>query len=269
MKTIFALLVFLNTFSIARNDIPSCYGALHMEVAHEAPKKALFILVDQTTILDKPIMMYVYKNMIKFIKNNFSVSIISFSANAKGKYTEVAYSGALEPLLEDSQKHSIAKKKLREYKSCMNAQHSYAKKTATQALVRVLKGANKKLPYSDILKSLSDISKNLITSSKAEEKIILLVSDMMEHSSVTSFYQKGGLRSLNTKKEISKLKKSGYGADFGGAKVFVIGAGMTGGKNYRDSKSLKSLVSFWEKYFQISHARLDAIGTPMLLDDIN
>jgi hypothetical protein len=268
MKRIFFLLLTLSALLAARNDVPSCYKALKIEDPDAATQKELFILVDQTTQLDKKLMIYTYKNMMKFIKNGYAVTIASFSSNANGKYTDVAYSGKLENLLPDSAKHEIAKKKLRKYQGCMNGQYKYAKKKATKALVTTLKGANKKLPHSDILKSLDDIAEHVIKPSKAKEKVVLLVSDMMEHSSITSFYSKGSLKRIDTKSEMAKLKKSGYTADFDGAKIYIIGAGMVGKKSYRDSKTLKALTSFWESYFAQSNAKLKAIGTPMLLEDI-
>jgi len=268
MKRLFLTLLTLGTLLLARNDVPSCYKALQMTNPNPTVEKELFILVDQTTPLDKNMMIYTYKNMIKFIKNGYAVTIVSFSANAKGKYTDVPYSGSLEALLPDNAKYEIAKKKLRKYQACMNGQYKYAKKKATKALVRTLKGANKKLPHSDILKSLDDIAEHIIKPSKAKEKVVLLVSDMMEHSSITSFYAKGSLRRIDTKKEMAKLQKSGYTADFDGARVYVIGAGMVGKNSYRDSKTLKALTSFWETYFKASNARLQAIGTPMLLEDV-
>jgi hypothetical protein len=268
IKILLLTLLTLSTLLLARNDVPSCYEALKIDGPKDAAQKELFILVDQTTVLDKNMMIYTYKNMIKFIKNGYGVTIASFSANANGKYTDVAYSGRLEALLPKSAKHDIAKKKLRKYQGCMNGQYKYAKKKATKALVRVLKGANKKLPHSDIIKSLNDIAKYIIKPSKSHDKTILLVSDMIEHSSITSFYAKGSLRKINTSLEMKKVKKSSYMTDFNGAKVFVIGTGMVGKNSYRDSSTLKALTKFWESYFQLNNAELHAIGTPMLLEDI-
>ncbi len=268
MKKILLTLLTLTAMLSARNDVPSCYKALQLKNPDPVPQKELFILVDQTTQLDKPIMIYIYKNMMHFIKNGYAVTIAAFSSNANGKYTDVPYSGGLEALLPESAKHDIAKKKLRKYQACMNGQYRYAKKKATKALVATLKGANKKLPHSDILKSLSDIAAHVIKPSKAKEKVVLLVSDMMEHSSITTFYAKGSLKRINTKAELAKLNKSGFTADFDGAKVYVIGTGMIGKKGYRDSKTLKALTDFWQAYFAQSNAKLEAIGTPMLLEDI-
>ena len=268
MKKLLFILLTLSTLLIARNDVPSCYDALKMDGPKGSAQKELFILVDQTTILDKNMMIYTYKNMMKFIKNGYAVTIASFSANSNGKYTDVAYSGKLEALLEESSKHDIAKKTLRKYQGCMNGQYKFAKKKATKALVRVLKGASKKLPHSDILKSLNDISKHIIKPSKSNKKVVLLVSDMIEHSSITTFYSKGMLKRVNASKEMAKLKKSGYMANFDGAKIFVIGAGIIGKKGYRDANTLKALTSFWENYFSATNANLKEFGTPMLLEDI-
>ncbi|RLA67978.1 MAG: hypothetical protein DRQ78_02030 [Epsilonproteobacteria bacterium] len=268
MKKVLWTTLILSTLLIGRNDVPSCYDALNIAAPSTTVEKELFILVDQTTILDKNMMIYTYKNMMKYMKNGYAINIASFSANSNGKYTNVAYSGKLEVLLPDNAKHDIAKKTLRKYQGCMNGQYNFAKKKATKALVRTLKGASKKLPHSDILKSLSDISTHIIKPSKAKEKVVLLVSDMIEHSSITSFYSKGLLKKVNTKKEIKKLAKSGHIADFANAKVYVLGAGIVGKKGYRDSKTLKALTAFWEVYFSQSNASLKEFGTPMLLEDI-
>jgi len=127
MKQILLTLLVLSTFLLARNDVPSCYDALKMTNPSPTVEKELFILVDQTTILDKNMMIYTYKNMMKYIKNGYGVTIASFSSNAKGKYTDVAYAGKLESLLPDDSKHDIAKKVLRKYQGCMNGQYKFAK----------------------------------------------------------------------------------------------------------------------------------------------
>jgi uncharacterized protein affecting Mg2+/Co2+ transport len=269
MKTIFLLLVALGTLLLARNDIPSCYNALKMNNPDTEIKKELFILVDQTTPLDKNMMIYTYKNMMKFIKNGYGVTIASFSANANGKYTDVAYAGILENLLPESSKYDISKKKLRKYQGCMNGQYRYAKKKATKALVSVLKGANKKLPHSDIIKSLDDIATHIIAPSKASKKVVLLVSDMIEHSSITSFYHRGAIKNIDVKKEMQKVKKSGHLTNFSGADIYVIGTGVIGKKGYRDAKTLKKLTDFWEHYFAQTNGNLKAMGTPMLLENVS
>ena len=269
MRRILLILLTLSALLSARNDVPSCYKALNIHLEENTPAKELFIFVDQTTPLDKKMMIYTYKNMMKFIKNGNAVTIASFSANANGKYAEVAYEGFVEPLLAEKSQYDIAKKKLRKYKACMNGQYRYAKKRATKALVSVLKGANKKLPHSDIFRSLHDLSKRVVKPSKASEKVVLIVSDGLEHSAITSFYHKGGIKKIDRRKELQKVAKSGFLADFDNARVYMMGVGAAGSKKaYRDAKSLERLTAFWKDYFLNTHANLKAIGTPMLLEDI-
>jgi hypothetical protein len=51
-------------------------------------------------------------------------------------------------------------------------------------------------------------------------------------------------------------------------RIDVIGADMVSKNSYRDSKTLKTLTDFWKSYFQATNAKLQAIGTPMLLEDV-
>jgi len=269
MRRLLLILLTLSALLAARNDVPSCYKALHIALEDNTPAKELFIFVDQTTPLDKKMMIYTYKNMMHFIKNGYAVTIASFSANANGKYADVAYEGFVEPLLSKQSQYDIAKKKLRKYKACMNGQYRYAKKKATKALVRVLKGANKKLPHSDIFRSLHDLSKRVVKPSNASEKVVLIVSDGLEHSAITSFYHKGGIKKIDRKKELQKVAKSGFLADFDNARIYMMAVGATSNKKaYRDAKSLEYLTAFWKDYFLNTHGNLKAIGTPMLLEDI-
>ena len=268
MRRLLLTALTFSTLLVARNDVPSCYDALKIDRPHGISDRELFILVDQTTVLDKNMMKYTYTNMMNFMKNGYGVTIASFSSNSNGKYTDVAYSGKIEKQLPKKEKYEISKKILRKYEQCMTGQSSYAKKKAKKALATVLKGANQNLPHSDILKSLADISKNIIQESNSKEKIILLVSDMLEHSSITSFYTHGKIKKININQEIEKINKSQYIADFGNAKIYVIGTGVLTKGGYRDAKSLKGLTDFWRYYFKEVHANLQEIGTPMLLKDV-
>ena len=268
MKRLLLLLLTFSTLLLARNDVPSCYDALKIEKKQESVEKELFILIDQTTIIDKNMMKYTYKNMIHFMQHGYAVSIVSFSSNSDGKYTDVVYAGTVEPLLSKKESYDVSKKILRKYNSCMSGQLKFAKKKAKKALIKVLKGASKKMPHSDIIKSLTNISKDIITASTANEKIVLLVSDMLEHSSITSFYKQGMIKQIDINKEIAKVNKSQYIADFSEAKIYVIGTGILPKKGYRDAKTLKNLTDFWKHYVKETNANLQEIGTPMLLKDL-
>ena len=267
MNKLLLTILTLSTLLLAQNDVPSCYDVLKIE--KKAPlERELFILIDQTTIIDKKMMKYTYKNMMNFMKNGNKVTIASFSSNSGGKYTDVVYSGELEHLMSKKESYDVSKKLLRKYDSCMKGQLKYAKKKAKKALIGVLKGASKQMPHSDIIKSLTNISKDMITASSAKEKIVLLVSDMLEHSSITTFYKQGRIKHINVQKEFDKINRSQYISDFDGAKIYVIGTGILPKHGYRDAKTLKNLTDFWKHYFKGTNGDLQEIGTPMLLKDI-
>ena len=265
MRRLVLVLSLLSTLLLARNDVPSCYDALKIKNPNATVEKELFILIDQTTIIDKNMMKYTYKNMMNFMQNGYAVSIVSFSSNSDGKYTDVAYAGTVEGRMSKEESYDVSKKILRKYEGCMNGQVKFAKKKAKKALVKVLKGASKQMPHSDIIKSLTNISKDIIVPSTAKEKVVLLVSDMLEHSSITSFYKQGTIKHINVSKEMAKITKSQYVADFAGAKVYVIGTGILAKQGYRDAKTLKNLTGFWKHYFKETNANLEEMGTPMLL----
>lgn len=253
------------TALFGRNDVKSCYENFNM-TEPKAETKELFIIIDQTTELDKSMKKYIYSNMLSFLKAGEKVSIATFSSNTNGKYTEVLYSGKLDNELIN--KYDISKKVLRKYEGCAKAQYKYAKNKSTKALISAIKGIDKDIPKSDIFKSLNDLSKHLVVASKSKNKIVLLVSDMMEFSTITSFYTKGTLKNINTEKEMSAVKSSGYLSDFDNAKVYVVGAGLGSKNSYRDPLILKSFKAFWVEYFKESNADLIEIGLPMLLENV-
>ncbi|MDQ7083877.1 MAG: hypothetical protein Q9M36_02660 [Sulfurovum sp.] len=72
-------MLLLSSLVWGRNDVPSCYEALKIENPNPSIDKALFILIDQTTPLDKTMMKYTYNNMMRFLKNGYPITIASFS----------------------------------------------------------------------------------------------------------------------------------------------------------------------------------------------
>lgn len=110
--------------------------------------------------------------------------------------------------------------------------------------------------------------------SKAQHKIVLLVSDMLENSSVTSFYANQAVRQINADKELKLVADNQLYGDFGGARVYVIGAGLLAedAKHpkgiYRSTQTMQALSKFWTGYFQKSNAELVEFGQPALLNPI-
>lgn len=117
---------------------------------------------------------------------------------------------------------------------------------------------------SDILYALKDFAKSVIAPLNAKRKIVILASDMLENSAITSFYANNAVRQIDSNKELSIVAKNDLFGDFGGAEVFIIGAGISSKKSYVNPKMLASLTNFWQEYFAKSNATLKNIGTPAL-----
>jgi len=105
-----------------------------------------------------------------------------------------------------------------------------------------------------------------------EEKIEEINGMLPEGVHIVPYYQQKDIVEASVKttreQEMEKVKKSGRIADLSDTNVYVIGEGMIDKESYRDAKSLGLLTDFWEAYFLQTHANLRAIGTPMLLEDI-
>ena len=108
---------------------------------------------------------------------------------------------------------------------CLKSQSEFARKTAAGALNNALNGASGDLAKSDVMAALRELS-GRVRQSPAKEKILFVVSDMLENSSISSFYSNRKIRNLDISAEIKKATTSHQIGDFAGARVFVLGAGL-------------------------------------------
>lgn len=92
---------------------------------------------------------------------------------------------------------------------------------------------------SDIFYALKDFASG-IKDYEAKRKIVILASDMLENSAITSFYGKNAVRGIDSVKELAKVEKEGLITDFGETEVYVIGVGLTANqKKLCQSKNFK------------------------------
>lgn len=257
------------------NDVPSCYAANHMPIAPVPPSTELFILVDQTTILDASLQNSVRENVSRLVRAGSAFVVSEFSSFGQGRYLNVVTAGTLEAPIDQSQRDDISVKLLRGFDECMAGQLAYGRRTVATALNKALSGSSSDLAKSDILGSLKEIS-DRVRQSPAKDKVVLVVSDMLENSGISSFYEKRNVRMLDVPAELRKAEMAKQVGDFGGARVFVLGAGIIqdiGDKHhdsgvYRSPKTMAALKEFWERYFAESHARLMEFGMPALLSPV-
>jgi hypothetical protein len=253
--------------------IPGCYDK-RLPPRSGTINTEIFVMIDQTTPLDLELRQSVADNLKPFLGPNNGFSVSTFSAYTQGHYTQVLVSGKLDPLLDVAQRNDISKPLLAKFDQCMAAQPRMATQLAGAALRSAFEGTSGEIARSDVIASIKAISSR-VKSSPAKNRVVLLVSDMLENSSISSFYADKGqsVRKIEPEKEMKLVNDNQLLADFGDAKIYVIGAGLLSddaskAKRYRDPKTMQALFSFWKMYFSKSNAQLIEFGQPALLNPI-
>lgn len=257
----------------AEDSVPSCYDH-KLGVKPAVSGAELFVLVDQTTLFDPTLQQQVADNARLFMGPGNAFSIMTFSAFSQGRYAQVVSAGNIEPAIGASARDDISKPLLSKFDACAKRQPQIAMQAIGAALRAAFAGASPDLAKSDVLASLKSMSSR-VKNSPASRKTVLIASDMLENSSVSSFYdgKTMSVKNLDPAREIKLAGENDLFGDFGGAKIYVIGAGLLSddgkkGSKYRDPKTMRSLISFWNLYFQRSNATVVEIGQPVLLNNI-
>jgi len=260
-----------------QNKVPSCYAA-NPKIGQKlpVPQRWLYLVIDQTVMLDDNLK----QSLADIVKHNLQpgmgFSVFSFSAFSQGRYMEHLATGILETTIADKKvRDDVSVPALQKFDACMKGQYGYGLKLALDSVGKALQASSANLAKSDVISSLAEIS-HLVKENPVKNKQILLVSDMLENSTISSFYAKNAVRKVDAEKELKTVEANHLLGDFAGAGVYVMGAGMmpeqkdAKSKNvqYRDPKTLAALKQFWEGYFSRSNAKLEEFGAPELLSPI-
>ncbi|WP_028224086.1 hypothetical protein [Paraburkholderia ferrariae] len=259
------------------NDVPSCYGAFHLKAAPQPPDHLVYVLIDQTVLLDPNLQQSVLDNLDRMIQPGSKFVIAEFSAFSQGHYLDVLHTGVVEQPLPDDAYGAIPIQKAPQIKACFGQQLAFARKMAATTAKQVMQASTSSLNESEIMGAVSEVGLAL-RADQATNKVLFLVSDGLENSRTTSFYAHNTVRDINPAAELAKAKSSQMYADLAGAKVYVLGGAMmppaTMGTRaqrdgYRDSKTVHDLKTFWQGYFDASHAQLAEFGAPALVTPVS
>ncbi|MDD3466692.1 MAG: hypothetical protein PHE67_06025 [Campylobacterales bacterium] len=234
-----------------------------------------FVVIDQTTIMDANLQ----KNLLDKIEPLFVIgnafTVAKFSTFSQNRYTSIVVDGYIEKPLTADEENDVPRNKLNKIKECFNQKVKTVNSDIKSGIKQALSESSSTLARSELFKSFQDLADSRIKQSNAREKIVILASDMLENSSISSFYANGGesVRKIEPEEELKKVKQAGLLADFKGAKIYVIGAGLLAKQNRqdtgRDVQTMINLKKFWEMYFSASNAQLVAFGSPELLENIH
>lgn len=273
LKPFLALLLCLPAFAQAaeRNEIPDCYAyAKAGEFRQPASGRELTVIVDQTIPMPESIQKAAWGQINRFVAPGDRVRLYSFSAFLPNQFMQLRFAGELNTPLEGKVRDSVGMASLRALDKCVTQQQDFFRKKFGGEFVKTLREASEDIPRSEIFHSLRDIGNDL-ANQPAQERVILLISDMLENSDFGSFYVNNRIRDLQAPAELKRIEEKQLYADLQGARVYVAGAGLVTKdvkQAYRSGKTMELLESFWKGYFSGSNANLVAFGTPSLNVDL-
>jgi hypothetical protein len=256
-----------------QNVVPSCYTANKIEVAAPSAARHVFVMVDETTLFDDRLKAVAWSSIEPLVVGGTHLTVVRFSAYAQQRYTTTSFSGLVEATIPDRARGSISVRKLKTFDECLKGQQGFVLKKLEGALSEAFTNASSDLRRSDVMAAFNDMA-NAVRTSASKDRIVVVMSDMLENSSVSSFYATRGIRKVDPAAELEKATKTGMVGDFGGARVWVIGAGLLAADSterkgvYRDPVTMQELKRFWTQYFEKSKASLVEFGAPELKQQI-
>lgn len=251
--------------------VPSCYAAVELDVPPPPPTRAVFVLIDQTTGIDDRLKDTARTNLERLLRPGSTFTVATFSAFTAGNFTRILASGVIEAPLSEAQRLHLSSPKVADMAACLPRQLAFARRIALEKFEEATGAATSSFTNSEIMASLRQLSE-AVRASAAEERIVIVVSDLLEHSTVTSFYRDHNVRVIQPAEEMRKAEENGLIGDFDEARVAVIGAGLLAPDSHaaatRPSGQREALRRFWEQWFARSNAQLIAYGEPDLVAPI-
>jgi hypothetical protein len=309
MKLLFSvpaavLLVMVHSVASAQSsvDIASCYEHRSISLPpkdkderealqFQGTNRAVIVLVDETAVLPDQ----VQQQAVKLNENLFKPYLadtgragmfyqaLKFSTFSDTKFSATMVKGVLEGGVSLSRqgearlpgsKVTRLKATLKNLNTCLGQQAKFGLDNSNQAIAAALKSASSTVPRSDILTAMQQVGA-IFRDRKEAEKILIVVSDMMEHSAYTTFYDKqGDLKDIDAASELDNVQKKNVLADLKDVKVWVLGGGFFASSKQgdtarsRDPRKVAALESFWRDYFKLAKADLKEFGKPALLGQL-
>jgi hypothetical protein len=254
----------------AQPTIASCYAASGLRVTPPRATRSVFVLVDQTTALDADMRATIEENFQRLLGSGTTFAIGTFSAFSRGHFTTIVSAGATEGAVPDHLRPNLPVNRLNAIDHCLVRQVQYARRISRQALIRAMSVPATTFANSEIMMSLADLSQR-VRAAPSPDRIVIIASDLMEHSSASSFYARHNLRVIDPGAEMRNAVRLRLTGDFGRARIYVIGTGILppeGGNMVRPVHALNALVEFWTMWFSRSNAAGVVIGRPNVVAPI-
>jgi hypothetical protein len=254
----------------AQEVVPSCYRAARLPVPPPRPVRSVFVLVDQTTSLEPELTGTISQNFERLLGPGTTFAVAKFSAFSRGHFTTIVSAGTIEAPVPARLRPSLPVNRLLALDRCLASQRRFAIRVAQRALSQAMSVPATTFSHSEIMASLAHLSER-VRLAPAADRIVIVASDLMEHSGAASFYARRNLRLIDPAAELTNAARLGLLGNFGRARVYVIGTGMLpeeAGSAVRDIRALNALIGFWTSWFNRSNASRVTIGRPNIVAPI-
>ena len=256
-----ALLMPAALLAAERNDLSSCYDRSGLsDFKGPASGRQLVVVVDQTIPMPQDIQRAAWDKIGRFVQPGDQVKLYTFSAFVPGEYMRLITDVTLDTPPAADQRDAMSKGQNKAFVAGVGG-----------LFVKALREAKSDLPKSEIMNALRLVGEDM-RQQPAKERVLFLISDMLEHSDYTSFYASDKISNLNVDKELKLAGDKHLFADLDQARVYVTGAGLVTDKvkhAYRSGKTMGLINDFWKNYFASSNASLMAFGAPSLNVDLH
>lgn len=262
-----ALCLLLATPAWAGVPLPSCYAGLYLGEPERTTTHAYYLFVDQTTPLTAALKTNVADLTGNWGSDGERVKIVRFSANVAGQYTELMFDEFSDPPPTQEYLFHLRPEDKPKLLECIKARDAKFHKLLQQAVSQTLTVTNDKLPKTDLLHALKELTSKVLMPETRYDQTVLLVSDGLENSMYASFYErKTVIKPIDVHKTLDAISKFNLIPNWHGAKVYMFGLGyLRDEKIYAHPKMLQPLKDFWQAYFSLGKAQLMELGTPEIL----
>jgi hypothetical protein len=248
-----------------------CREFAKMDKLSEPAQLAVFVAIDQTTPFTAALKQSIADQLLPLLRPGTALEVYQFSAYMGGRYTQKLLQVRMNAEIEPGRRDAISKVSLDRFDKCMAFQSAEVQKLTGNALRQAFDGSSASIGKSDVAASLRDVSEQ-VKQAAAARKVVLIASDMLENSAVSSFYVGNAVRRIEPAVELARMESHQLIGNFGRADIYVMGAGLiaeTAGKAaYRDPKTMQQLQVFWRDYFEKSAGHLVEFGAPAMLGQI-
>jgi hypothetical protein len=274
----FILQLVLFPFSAFSEIIPfpkTSYEIIGKNNIKQNPEEVLFVVIDQTVSYDNNIKYKTIDLVKNWINYGKAVEVYSFSSAVPGLYTQKITGGRIDDIPNDEFLDNLNRSISGRFVVLHENQRVIAGQSVVKAILSIFNEKKESIPHSDIIRTMKEISLH-VKNYKSNRKNILIVSDMLENSTIASFYSNGRVKLINDKSEIENVAKCHMFGDYGiNTHVYILGLGFFDknlinlkNEKYLDPMRINKIKIFWEKYFSQSRSALVEIGSPMLFGSI-